>query len=324
MEKKFDVIALGELLIDFTENGISEQGHPVFEANPGGAPCNLLAMLNRLGKKTAFVGVVGKDQFGTMLRGVLEELRIDTSCLYENNEVHTTLAFVHTFPDGDRDFAFYRNPGADMTLTEEQINADFIASGKILHFGTLSMTHEGVRNATKKAIQIAKENGLLISFDPNLRPPLWSSLEEAKEQISFGLSNCDILKISEEEVEFMTGNKDVKEGARQLLKDYPGIKLMNVTMGKEGSIAFYDKQEVFQAPFLQENTIETTGAGDTFGGCAVNYVVEHGLEKLTQEQLQEMLRFANGASSLITTKKGALRVMPTKKEVEDFISQQPM
>lgn len=320
MSKHFDVIALGELLIDFTENGISGQGNPIFEANPGGAPCNVLAMLNKLGKKTSFLGVVGKDQFGTALRTSLDELGIDTGHLYEDEEVHTTLAFVHTFEDGDRDFAFYRNPGADMMLCEEQIEEEYIKSAKAFHYGTLSMTHEGVRKATYKAIEIAKENGLLISFDPNLRPPLWKSMDEAKEQISYGLSKCELLKISEEELEFMTGTKDVKEGAYILLEKYPNIKLMNVTMGKEGSIAFHEGKEVFQAPFLQENTIETTGAGDTFGACALNYVLEHGIQGLTEAQLQEMLCFANGASSLITTKKGALRVMPEKEEVEKFIN----
>ena len=183
MKKAYDVIALGELLIDFTENGVSGQGNPIFEANPGGAPCNVLAMLNNLGKKTSFLGVVGKDQFGTTLRKTLNELGIDTSHLYEDEEIHTTLAFVHTFEDGDRDFAFYRNPGADMMLAEEQIDEEYIKSAKAFHFGTLSMTHEGVRKATKKAIATAKEAGLLISFDPNLRPPLWSSMELAKEQM---------------------------------------------------------------------------------------------------------------------------------------------
>ena len=320
MKKAYDVIALGELLIDFTENGVSGQGNPIFEANPGGAPCNVLAMLNNLGKKTSFLGVVGKDQFGTTLRKTLNELGIDTSHLYEDEEVHTTLAFVHTFEDGDRDFAFYRNPGADMMLAEEQIDEEYIKSAKAFHFGTLSMTHEGVRKATKKAIATAKEAGLLISFDPNLRPPLWSSMELAKEQIANGLEQCDLLKISEEELEFMTGTKDVKEGAHMLLEQYPNLKIMNVTMGKEGSIAFHEGKEVFQAPFIQEHTIETTGAGDTFGACSLKQVLEHGTAGLSEEQLSQMLQFANGASSLITTKKGALRVMPTKEEVETFVA----
>lgn len=263
---------------------------------------------------------MGKDQFGVSLKKTLEELDIDTGHLYQDPEVHTTLAFVHTFEDGDRDFAFYRNPGADMMLKESQIESEYIQSARAFHYGTLSMTHEGVRKATYKAIDIAREAGLLISFDPNLRPPLWSSMEEAKEQIAYGLSKCDLLKISEEELEFMTGTKDVKEGAHILLSENPNIKLMNVTMGKEGSIAFHEGKEVFQAPFLQENTIETTGAGDTFGACALNYVLEHGIQGLTEENLKEMLRFANGASSLITTKKGALRVMPAEEEVEAFIA----
>lgn len=320
MSKNFDVIALGELLIDFTENEISRQGNPIFEANPGGAPCNVLAMLNKLGKKTSFLGVIGKDQFGTALRASLDELGIDTGHLYEDEEVHTTLAFVHTFEDGDRDFAFYRNPGADMMLREDQVDEEYIKSARAFHYGTLSMTHVGVRKATYKAIEIARENGLLISFDPNLRPPLWKTMDEAREQIAYGLSKCELLKISEEELEFMTGTKDVKGGAHSLLEKYPNIKLMNVTMGKEGSIAFHEGKEVFQSPFLQENTIETTGAGDTFGACVLNYVLENGIEGLSEIQLQEMLCFASGASSLITTKKGALRVMPEKEEIEKFIT----
>ncbi len=317
---KFDVIALGELLIDFTENGMSEQGNPIFEANPGGAPCNVLAMLNRLGRKTSFLGVVGKDQFGVSLRAALDELGIDTGHLYTHPEVHTTLAFVHTFADGDRDFAFYRNPGADMMLEEKQIDAAYLTSARAFHYGTLSMTHDTVRAATRRAIEIAREAGLLISFDPNLRPPLWSDLETAKEQITYGLSQCDLVKISDEEVTFMTGCEDPREGGRILHAQFPNIKLMNVTLGKEGSVAFYKDMEVFEAPFIQENTIETTGAGDTFGACALHYVLEHGLEDLTEQQLTEMLRFANAAASLITTKKGALRVMPMVEEIEQLIA----
>ena len=173
--KTVDVNALGELLIDFTQNGISEQGNPLFEANPGGAPCNVLAMVSKLGHKTAFIGKVGKDSFGKQLKDTLEEVGIDATNLTMDEEVHTTLALVHTLADGDRDFSFYRNPGADMMLTEEEIPAELIQNSKIFHFGTLSMTHEGVRAATKKALDIAKKAGCVISFDPNLRPPLWDS-----------------------------------------------------------------------------------------------------------------------------------------------------
>ncbi len=317
-EKIFDVTALGELLIDFTENGLSEQGNPLLEANPGGAPCNVLAMLTKLGKKTTFIGKVGKDQFGAQLKNGLEEAGIDTQNLIMDDEVHTTLAFVHTFEDGDRDFSFYRNPGADMMLKKEEVPMDVIAASRIFHFGTLSSTHPGVREATRSALDHAKKNGLLISFDPNLREPLWDSLEDARREISYGLGFCDILKISDNEMEFMTGTTDYTAGVKKLQESY-SIPLILVTLGKDGSRAYYKDQMVEAAPFLQDNTIETTGAGDTFCASILNYVLEHGLENLNSEQLTEMLTFANAAASLITTRKGALRVMPTKEEVQDFI-----
>ena len=318
-EKQFDVVALGELLIDFTENGISDQGNQLFEANPGGAPCNVLAMLTKLGKKTAFIGKVGNDMFGKRLKGSLEEVGIDTRNLVMDEEVHTTLAFVHTFEDGDRDFSFYRNPGADMMLTKEDVQDELIKASRIFHFGTLSSTHEGVREATRHAIQVAKENGLIITFDPNLREPLWKDLNDAKAEIEYGMAQCDVLKISDNEVEFMTGTNYYTAGVAKISERFD-IPLILVTMGKEGSRAYYDGRIVEAAPFLQENTIETTGAGDTFCASILNYVLEHGLEGLTDEQLLEMITFANAGASLITTRKGALRVMPEKQEVLDFIA----
>lgn len=308
------VVALGELLIDFTENGTSEQGNPLLEANPGGAPCNVLAMLTKLGVSTAFIGKVGKDQFGRMLKGRIEELGINAEYLYEDEQVHTTLAFVHTYEDGDRDFSFYRNPGADMMLTEEEIPEELIQTADLFHFGTLSMTHEGVRAATRKAVELAKKAGCLISFDPNLRPPLWNDLDEAKEQAAYGMEQCDILKISDNEVQWFTGTEDYDEGIHMIQEKHQ-IPLIVLSLGKEGSRAYYQDEKVEEKPFLQEHTIETTGAGDTFGACILNYVLEHGLEQLTREQLAEMLTFANAAASIITTRKGALCVMPTKEEV---------
>lgn len=313
--KSYDVTALGELLIDFTENGISEQGNPLYEANPGGAPCNVLAMLTKLGHETAFIGKVGNDFFGTQLRSVLDGVGIDSEYLYTDDEVHTTLAMVHTLPDGDRDFSFYRNPGADMMLTEKEIPEKLIGSSRIFHFGTLSMTQEEVRKATKKAVSVAEEAGVLISFDPNLRPPLWKSMEEAKEQVLYGLEHCHILKISDNEIQWLTGKSDFTEGVNWI-NDRFGIPLILVSMGKQGSRAYYKGKIVEAAPFLRENTIETTGAGDTFCGCILHYVLEHGLEHLEEDDLKEMLIFANCAASLITTKKGALRVMPSKEEIE--------
>ena len=316
--KLYDVVALGEVLIDFTQNGKSAQGNGLFEANPGGAPGNVLAMLNNLGKKTSFIGKVGKDQFGLMLKSTLEELGIGTENLMLDDEVHTTLALVHTFEDGDRDFSFYRNPGADMMLRADEVQEDLIKATRIFHFGTLSMTHEGVREATKKALDVAKNAGVMISFDPNLREPLWKSLDEAKEQVLYGLRYTDILKISDNEIQWLTGEEDYTEGVKKI-REMKDIPLILVSMGKEGSRAYYKDMIVEVKPFLQENTIETTGAGDTFCANVLNYVLENGLEDLTAEGLEEMLTFANAAASIITTKKGALRVMPTKEDVENFL-----
>lgn len=317
--RKYDVTALGELLIDFTENGNSAQGNPLMEANPGGAPCNVLAMLQKLGKKTAFIGKVGSDMFGNQLKKAVEEVGIDTRNLILDKKHHTTLAFVHTYPDGDRDFSFYRDPGADMMLTKDEVQKELIEDSRIFHFGTLSSTHEGVREATRHAIQLAKEAGCIITFDPNLRPPLWNSLEDARREIEYGMGKCDVLKISDNEVEFLFGTTDYDKGAALIREKY-NIPLVLITMGKDGSRAYYKDLKVEVAPFLQENTIETTGAGDTFCASALNYVLDHGLEDLTAENLKELLTFANAAASLITTRKGALRVMPSKEEVLEFIA----
>lgn len=317
MAKKYDVIALGELLIDFTMNGQSEQGNNMFEACPGGAPCNVLALLNKMGKKTAFIGKVGKDQFGTLLRDTITEAGIDASNLMVDENVNTTLAFVHTFPDGDREFSFYRNPGADMMLTADEVNPEVVKDTKVFHFGTLSMTHEGVREATKKAVETAKANGCLVSFDPNLRPPLWSSLDLAKEQMEYGFGKCDILKISDNEIQFVSGKEDYDEGIAYLQETY-NIPLILMTMGKDGSRAYYKGMRV-ERPGFSVKAIETTGAGDTFCGSSLNYLVEHDFENLTEEQLGEMLTFANAAAALVTTKKGAIKAMPVKEEVLELI-----
>ena len=316
--KTFDVVALGELLIDFTENGTSGQGNPIYEANPGGAPCNVLAMLTKLGRKTAFIGKVGRDIFGNRLKAALEEVGIDTSNLVMDEEIRTTLAFVETFPDGDRDFSFYRNPGADMMLKEDEVSEELLSDTKLFHFGTLSMTHEEVRNATKKAIEAAKKAGAVISFDPNLREPLWKSLDDAKEQVAYGLSQCDVLKISDNEIQWFTGEEDYDAGIRKLKEQYD-IPLIMLSMGKEGSRAYYKDLRVEVQPFLQKNTIETTGAGDTFGACCLHHVLKYGLGNMDEDKLTEMLTFANAAASIITTRKGALRVMPEENEVRELM-----
>ena len=318
-DKKFDVTALGELLIDFTENGRSGQGNTLFEANPGGAPCNVLAMLQKLGRSCAFVGKVGEDMFGRLLRDAAAQAGICMDYLVFDRDARTTLAFVQTFPNGDRDFSFYRNPGADMMLTEEEVPAEVVENSRIFHFGTLSMTHEGVRRATVKAIGHAKAGGALLSFDPNLRPPLWDSLDNAKAQIEYGLGQCDILKIADNELEFMTGVTDFDQGAAILRERHPNIKLFNVTAGAEGSYSYYEDKRVFVPACKLGGTIETTGAGDTFCASVLNFVLERGLEGLTEGDLTDMLQFANTAAYIVTTRKGAIRSMPERGEVEALL-----
>ncbi len=313
--KGFDVTALGELLMDLTQNGLSSQGNGLFEANPGGAPCNVLAMLKKLGRSCAFVGKVGDDMFGRLLRDVGEEAGICMDHLAFSKDVRTTLAFVKTFDNGDRDFSFYRDSGADMMLTEDELPLDVIAGSRIFHFGSLSMTHEAVRKATYKAVECAQEGGALISFDPNLRPPLWSSMEQAREQIAYGLARCDILKIADDELEFMTGETDLDKGAKILRERYPDIRLFNVTAGARGSCSYHGDERVFVPACKLGGTIETTGAGDTFCASVLDFVLEHGLDGLTREDLTDMLRFANAAAYLVTTRKGAIRSMPERAEV---------
>lgn len=320
MGKKFDVVALGELLIDFTDNGMSSQGNPVFEANPGGAPCNVLSMLARLGHRVSFIGKVGNDMFGNQLEEAIAEVGIDTSGLMKDTEVNTTLAFVHTLEGGDRDFSFYRKPGADMMLSIDDLRTDLLTDCKVFHFGTLSMTAEGCREASKKAIEIAKDTGAIISFDPNLREPLWESLETAKEQTAYGLSKCDVLKISDNEIQWFTGEADYEAGVRYLQEHY-NIQLILVSLGREGSMAFSGSHKAVVPAMIREDTIETTGAGDTFGACILHQVLQKGLREYSVTELEEMLLFANAAASIVTTKKGALRVMPTMDEIQELLLQ---
>lgn len=319
MEKKYDVTALGELLMDFTDYGVSEQGNTVFEANPGGAPCNVLSMVAKCGHKTAFIGKVGNDIFGNRLKEVLNKLSIDTCGLREDEKVRTSLAFVQNSRNGEREFSFYRNPGADMMLQEEELEISLLQNTRIFHFGTLSMTHEPVRSATKKAVKEAKENGALISFDPNLREKLWDSTEDAKTQFKYGMGKCDISKISDDELWWFTGKQDYEEGVEYLQERYD-IPLILLSMGAKGSRAYHRKCMAECQPFLNKKTIDTTGAGDTFWGSCLHFVLKYGLENLNEQRMGEMLLFANGAASLITTRKGALRVMPGMEEVYQLIA----
>lgn len=317
--KKFDVVALGELLIDFTECGDSERGNPILEANPGGAPCNVLAMLNKLGKKTAFIGKVGNDNFGKMLAKTVSDSDTDISNLLYDKKVPTTLAFVHTLADGEREFSFYRELGADMMLKKSDVNEELLNSTKIFHFGTLSSTHENPREATRYAIDTAKQAGALISFDPNLREPLWNDLNDARHEIEYGLSKCDILKISDNELEFVTGVSDYDKAIKKL-RDNFNIPLIFLTLGKDGSRAYYKDITDEKSTYSNIKPIEKTGAGDTFEGCALNFVLEYGIDGLNEKTISELLSFANAGASLITARKGALKVMPSKEEIERLMT----
>ena len=301
MEKIYDVTALGELLIDFTENGTSAQGNPLLEANPGGAPCNVLAMLEKLGKKTAFIGKVGKDMFGEQLKTAVEEVGIDTRNLVMDEEVHTTLAFVHTYPDGDRDFSFYRNPGADMMLKKEEVDEDLIRGAKIFHFGTLSSTHEGVREATRYAIDVAKEAGCIVVL--NAAPAI-----ELPEEC---LSKVDILVVNEVEAEFYCHEKiDSVEKAKTEIKKMAEKYNNNVifTLGKDGAVA-YENGTIEFIPAMKVDAIETTGAGDSYIGAVSHSIIEG-------KSLIEACKFATKCSAITVCRMGAQPSMPTLEDVE--------
>ena len=295
----YDVIALGELLIDFASKSVDAAGYPTMAANPGGAPGNFLAALNAYGKKTAFLGKVGDDAFGHLLLGTMNQAGIETKGIIVDPTVFTTLAFVTFDETGDRSFSFARKPGADTQLTWEEVDKPMIDQAKVFHFGTLSLTGEPARTTTQKAVAYAKAQGKLITCDPNLRKPLWATMEEAKEQILWSLQQADVVKISDDEVDFLWGCTP-EEGAEKLLKEY-GVSLAMVTLGPKGC---YLKTEnaVCTVPGPKVSPIDTTGAGDIFGGSAVSRLLDLGKEiaDLTAEDLDFIGRFATTAASLST------------------------
>jgi fructokinase len=249
------------------------------------------------------------------------EQGIGTEGIVYDKKVPTTLALVHKLPDGDRDFSFYRDPGADIMLTPEEVRSELIKRSRLFHFGSLSLTDAPARYATQKAVLEAKHAGKLISFDPNLREPLWSSLDEAKEQIAWGMSQCDVLKISDNEIRWFTGIDDFDEAAGSIREKYRNIRLMCLTEGPDGSAAYYNGRKAEAGAFEMDDTIETTGAGDTFCGCMLSFVLDHGLEDLSEKDLADMLTFANAAAAIVTTRKGALRMMPYRNEIEELIAE---
>lgn len=318
-QREYDVIALGELLVDFNALHSNDFDSVVYESNPGGAPCNVLAMLSNLQKRTAFIGKVGDDFLGHALQQRIVRMGISTEGLSKDKKRNTTLAFLNDSKTYPHQYLFYRNRTADMNLDEGDVDADMLSRTRIFHFGSLSFTHKRCRKATRKAIKAAKSKHRLISFDPNYRPVLWPGEEEARKWMLYGCSVCDILKVEASELAFITQQTTIQNGVDLLQKHY-SISLILVTSGEAGSQAFMGNRKVYQEAFLTNRTIDTTGAGDTFLGCCLAYILEQGME-LSDHQLQEMLFRANAAASLETTRKGAIRAMPTQAELEDYLKQ---
>lgn len=318
-QREYDVIALGELLVDFNALHSNDFDSVVYESNPGGAPCNVLAMLSNLQKRTAFIGKVGDDFLGHALQQRIVRMGISTEGLSKDKKRNTTLAFLNDSKTYPHQYLFYRNRTADMNLDEGDVDADMLSRTRIFHFGSLSFTHKRCRKATRKAIKAAKSKHRLISFAPNYRPVLWPGEEEARKWMLYGCSVCDILKVEASELAFITQQTTIQNGVDFLQKHY-SISLILVTSGEAGSQAFMGNRKVYQEAFLTNRTIDTTGAGDTFLGCCLAYILEQGME-LSDHQLQEMLFRANAAASLETTRKGAIRAMPTQAELEDYLKQ---
>ena len=310
-----DVVALGELLIDFATVSTDESGYPTMAAHPGGAPANFLSALTKYGFGTALLGKVGTDTFGNLLIGTLKEAGIETKGLVQTDDVFTTLAFVTFDEAGDRKFAFSRKPGADTCISFEELDLSLIDEAKVFHFGTLSLTDDPARTATQKAVAYAKSKGKLITYDPNLRKPLWKDLTAAKEQLLWGLNQADVVKISDEEVEFLFG-LDVEDGAQHILENC-GVKLVFVTCGANGCF-FKNANAEGHVPSLSDiHVIDTTGAGDIFGGSTVWKLLqtEKAPEALSERELQNIVSFACTAAGLSTTRPGGIPSIPEYETV---------
>ncbi len=310
-----DVVALGELLIDFATLTVDGDGYPTMAAHPGGAPANFLAALTKFGANTALLGKVGTDAFGKMLTGTLRKAGIETRGLIATEDYFTTLAFV-TFDDsGDREFSFSRKPGADTCITFEELDLSLIDEAKVFHFGTLSLTDEPARSATYQAVAYAKSKGKLITYDPNLRKPLWKDMEACKKQLIWGLSQADVVKISDEEVEFLFG-LGVEEGAQYILDTF-GVKLVFVTCGPDGCF-FKNAAASGKVPSLKDiQVIDTTGAGDIFGGSAVWKLLQYGTDPgaMSEEALRDVVTFACTSAGLSTTRSGGISSVPAYEDV---------
>lgn len=306
------IVTIGEILIDLTQTGYNQQNIPMYAANPGGAPANVAVAASRLGADTAFVGMVGSDGFGTYLAQVLEENGVSTQGLRVGQGA-TTLAVVSVSAQGERSFQFMR--GADANLTADQVDRDLIAGAGIVHFGSVSLTADPARTATLHAVELAKQQGVTVSYDPNYRAALWNSQEEAVEWMRRPLSSVDILKLSDEEMELLSGS-NAPETCSQVMAD-KGISLVLITLGSEG--VFYRLGEhTGVVPGVPTKVADTNGAGDTFFGAVLSRLsrrAQGALEGLTKEELEEILTFANRAASVTCSRSGAIPAMPTLEEL---------
>ena len=314
-----DVVAIGELLIDFTFKSADAEGYPTMEAHPGGAPANFLAALNRYGYKTAMLGKVGNDTFGKLLISTLQKAGIETKGMIVSNDVFTTLAFVTLDKQGDREFSFARKPGADTQIRFEELDLSLVDETRVLHFGTLSLTDEPARTTTYKLVEYAKNRGKLVTYDPNLRKPLWKNLEEAKEQLLRGLQYADVVKISDEEVEFLFG-LGPKAGAEHILANY-GVKLVFVTCGADGCWFQNQNCSGHVLSLSGISVVDTTGAGDIFGGSAVSQILkyEKAPEEFNEDELWQIAHFSCTAAGLSTTKPGGISSVPALHEIMERI-----
>lgn len=310
-----DIVALGELLIDFATKTVNDDGYPTMEAHPGGAPANFLAALTKFGRKTALLGKVGNDAFGKMLIGTLDKAGIDTRGIVIDPRWFTTLAFVTFDESGDRSFSFARKPGADTQLSFEELDLSLIDEAKAFHFGSLSLTDEPARFTTYRAVAYAKSRNKLITYDPNLRKPLWNDMDECKRQLLWGLSQADIVKISDEEVEFLFG-MDIEAGAKYILDNY-NVKLVFVTCGADGCF-FKNATAEGKIPSLSGiKVIDTTGAGDIFGGSAIWKLMQldKSPDSLNLDELTDIVRFACTSAGLSTTRSGGISSVPEYEAV---------
>ena len=318
--KTYDVVALGELLIDFAPHSVNEGGYPVLSANPGGAPGNFLAALNMYGCKTAMIGKVGDDMFGRLLVRTLQDAGIETKGVVMDKNQFTTLAFVSLDKSGNRDFSFARKPGADTCLTPDEINESLITDARVFHFGTLSLTNEPAASATRKAIELAKKHGLIISLDPNLRKPLWQNEADAKAAMEWSLRQADIVKISDEEIEFLWGLSP-EAGGKKLLNEY-GVSLAYITLGPKGCYAVTASHSVTVNSPAGIRVMDTTGAGDIFGGSAMSQFLQYKKSPadLSEAELTQIVRFACTAASLSTQKHGGITSVPDQQSVMDRLN----